>query len=369
MFGKLEFHANIFTSVEYNEIKVKEGKAKCIGAEGFLKDHDQLNLQDKLDRFQQRSSLNESVVQNAVHISINFGATEELTDEKMAIVGNRFMKDLGFEDQPYLIYRHNDAGHPHMHVVATNIQSNGDKINLGPLELVESHKISKRLEEEFSLERSVRYAVEDQQKFNVLHAAKVVYGEASLKRSISDVLNAVVDRYNYTSLDEFNAILREYNVMANAGGENSRLRQVHGLLYHALDEDGEKIGVPLKASGFLIKPTLNRLEEKFELNQSSLRESAGERLRTAIEWAFAGQPPDWDKLQESLEREGISTVVTRPKADSAEHLYFVDHANKIAFSGENLGAKFSLDSIRERCLPTEQLKEEESLNQHLKLSL
>jgi hypothetical protein len=369
MFVKLSFHGNILNSVEYNEIKVKEGKATIIGAEGFLKDHDQLSLQDKLDRFQQRSSLNEAVVKNAVHISVNFGATEKLTDEKMALVGNRFMNGIGFEDQPYLMYRHNDAGHTHMHIVATNIRADGDKINLGPLELLEAHKITRRLEEEFLLERSIRWTAEDQQQFNVLHAAKVVYGETGLKRSISDVLNAVVDHYNYTSLDEFNAILREYNVIANTGGENSRLRQVGGLLYHALDEDGEKIGIPLKASGFLIKPTLNKLEEKFALNQSPLRESVGDRLRTAIEWAFAGQLPDWTGLQNGLERDGISTVVTGSIADSAEHLFFVDHTNKTAFSGESLGSQFSLSAIRERCSAAERVMDEESLNQHLKLSI
>ena len=369
MLGQLGFHGNISISVEYNEEKVKEGKATIIGAEGFLKRVRPAEPADKMDRFEQRTSLNEAVAKNALHISVNFGATDRLSDENMALAANRIMKDIGFENQPYLMYRHNDAGHTHMHIVTTNIRSNGDKINIGPLELVESHNISKRLEVEFSLERSVRYAAEDQQKFNVLHAAKVVYGETGLKRSVSDVLNAVVDHYNYTSLDEFNAILREYNVRANTGEENSRLRQIGGLLYHALDEDGKKIGVPLKASGFLIKPTLNRLEERFALNQSSLRETAGEHIRTAIEWAFAGQPPDWPRLQDGLEHDGIGMIVTRSKADSKEHLYFIDHSNKIAVSGENLGAQFSLDAIRERCSAAEQLKEEESLNQHLKLSL
>ena len=31
------------------------------------------------------------------------------------------MEQIGFGDQPYLVYQHNDAGHPHIHIVTTRI--------------------------------------------------------------------------------------------------------------------------------------------------------------------------------------------------------------------------------------------------------
>jgi hypothetical protein len=83
----------------------------------------------------------------------------------------------------------------------------------------------------------------------------------------------------------------------------------------------------LKASEFLLKPTLTRLEEHFLLSQP-LRE-----------------------------------------ADSAEHLYFIDHRTKSAFSGESLGRSYTLDAIRERCQPEERLIEEEIPSQRLKINL
>jgi hypothetical protein len=368
MFPKVSTHVAIHVPLRYNELKVAEGKADCIGAENFLKNADQLSMQDKIDRFEQRSSLNEMVIKNSVHISLSFGKADNPDNERMAMIGDRYMERMAFEDQPYIIYRHYDAGHPHLHIVATSIRADGSKIHLQPGDLRKSIAICKELESEFSLQPNRRSTKEDLPIFQVEHAQKVVYGEPDLKRSVSDVLNTVVDHYHYTSMDEFNAILREYNVTANTGSENSQLQKMGGLYYHVLGESGERIGVPLKASAFLLRPTLNRLEEHFSLNQS-LRESSRERLHTVIDWSFAGQAPDWEGWRNSLKRDGISIVINKSQADSAEHLYFIDHRTKSAFLGESLGDRYTLDAIRVRCRPEERLIEEEIPSQRLKISL
>jgi hypothetical protein len=75
MFSKVSTHVTIHVPLRYNELKVAEGKADCIGAENFLKNADRLSMQDKLDRFGQRSSLNEMVIKNSVHISTTQGPT------------------------------------------------------------------------------------------------------------------------------------------------------------------------------------------------------------------------------------------------------------------------------------------------------
>ena len=365
---KIDWHTHFGPSLQYNEEKVKQGKAELIGASNFLKDHDQLSQRDKINRFEQRTTLNETASDKSVHISLNFGAKEVVTNDQMVILADRFMERIGYGDQPCLIYRHYDAGHTHLHVVTVDIDALGEKIRIRPFDLVEAHRICRDLENEFSLQPCIRVARDRQDEFSVLHAQKVMYGEPSLKRAISDVLNTVVDHYNYTNIDEFNAILREYNVAVNTGGVNSRLRQMGGLHYHALDEHGRYTGVPIKASAFLLKPTLTRLEENFSLNQS-LRESSREHLQTVLDWSFAGQAPDWEGWRNGLEREGISVVVSKSRADSAEHLYFIDHKTKSAFSGETLGDHYTLNAIRERCRPEERLTHEEIPSQRLKINV
>lgn len=181
------------------------------------------------------------------------------------------------------------------------------------------------------------------------------------------MLNTVVDHYNYTTIDELNAILKQYNVRANPGEEGSRLNKVGGLLYHAIDSDGNRVGVPIKASLFLLKPTLKNLEQRFTQNQSQ-REGHRERLSTAVEWALAGRAPNWKELAEDLEKQGISIVIDKTK-DETQRLFFIDHKNKCAFEAKSLGPDYRIENLRSRCAPQEQVTEEIELKNNIKMTI
>jgi hypothetical protein len=362
---------NVITALQYNEYKVTDGTAEMIKAENFLKDRDQLSRKEITERFRQRTSLNEKYYENGFHFSLNFGKRELLSDEKMARLADRYMAEMGFEDEPYVAYRHHDAGHPHLHIVAVGVRANGSPIHIGRPQFRQSHLLCRALEKEYSLEQPVAARPEQKEEFAADHAQRVIYGEPGLKRAMSDVLNTVVVHYNYTSLDELNAVLRQYNVMANPGKEGSRLREGGGLLYHALDENGKAVGKPLKASSFLLKPTIKNLEEKFEQNQA-LREASGERVSTAIEWALAGSTPDWKGFENDLERKGISMVINK-SMEGNERVFFVDHSSKSSFEGGHLGGAYQLEALRNRCRPAvqpaEDLAEEQVQRQQLHLRL
>ena len=70
----------------------------------------------------------------------------------------------------------------------------------------------------------------------IVSAAKVQYGKMETKRAIQNVLDAVINQYKYSSLPELNAVLKQYNVMADRGTENSITYQKKGLYYRILDE-------------------------------------------------------------------------------------------------------------------------------------
>ena len=93
------------------------------------------------------------------------------------------------------------------------------------------------------------------------------YGKAETKRAITNVLDHVLPTYKYASLAELNAILQQYNVVADRGRESSRIYKSNGLVYRILNSNGEKIGVPIKASLIYSKPTLKNIEARFESNE------------------------------------------------------------------------------------------------------
>jgi hypothetical protein len=369
MLAKPKSVASIRRIIRYSEQKITTQEAELILAEGFIKDLPELKWQDKLDRFDQRISLNALSDRKAVHVSVSFSSEDEVNDEQMRVFAKRYMKVIGFEDQPYLVYRHYDSAHPHFHIVSTNIRSDGSQIVINNNALYRSMLLAKKFEIEHSLKRRQTIDPADEEKYKTTQAQRAVHGRDSVKRSISDVLHTVIDDYKYTNLSELNAILRLYNIKANRGNESSRVYQNRGLLFHIIDERGVQVGKSIKASVFLLKPTLTNLEKRF-LHNESIHKEHQQRVRTAIDWTLTGEAPDWGRFREDLEQERISVVVQAEKKDGSEGVFFVDHLSKCAFSGESLGGLYLLEALRSKCSQERQeLEEEETLRQRMHLGL
>src|SRR4030095_8463833 len=181
MVSKITVPNSIKRALNYNEQKMKEGVAECIYAHNFLKEAEQLNFYEKLNRFEGLISLNKRASTNAVHISLNFGLNEKIEREKLAEIASVYMEKIGFAEQPYLVYQHLDAGHPHIHIVTTNIQKDGKRISLHNLGRNESTKARKEIEIGYGLVKAEeqRKQPADEIKPNV---QRVNYGKSPTKR-------------------------------------------------------------------------------------------------------------------------------------------------------------------------------------------
>ena len=102
--------------LNYNEQKVKAGLAVCLEAGYYPVEAGDLNFHQKLRRLEMLTELNQRTKYNSVHISLNFDPSEKLPDELLKEISEVYLDKLGFGGQPYLLYRHEDAGHPHLHV-------------------------------------------------------------------------------------------------------------------------------------------------------------------------------------------------------------------------------------------------------------
>ena len=342
----------------YNENKVKEGVAECIGAENFPLNADEMSLKIKLGYLLKRTELNENVKRNSVHISLNFDPSEaHLSKEKLTQIANLYMQKLGFGDQPYLIYQHHDAGHPHIHVVTTNIQSDGKRIDLHHLGIRKSEPARKEIEKMFGLVVADAHARREAFRLNPIDVKKVQYGRAETKRAITNVLDAVLDKYKYTSLPELNAVLKQYNIMADRGKKKKKIFQGGGLVYRVLDEDGKPIGIPIKASDFYNKPTLKFLEQKYSSNDAQ-RQPLKARVKTEIDRLFIGKTPTLDELVAKLQRKGIHLALRKSDTGLIYGITYVDHQTRCVFNGSVLGKQYSAKAIQERCSSLKAIKQE-----------
>ncbi len=336
--------------LNYNENKVKEGVAEIISAANYPMDVEQLSFAHKLNRLQNQAALNENVSRNSVHISLNFDPSEQLSKERLQEIADTYMQKIGFGEQPYLIYQHFDAGHPHIHIVSVKVRADGSRVDTQNIGRNQSEKARKEIEQAFDLKRAEDSKLQQQSyKLKPVNVQKVQYGRSDTKRAITNILDAVLNDYKYASLPELNAILKQYNVMADRGSENSRVFQNHGLVYRIFDEQGNKVGVPIKASDFYSKPTLNYLEEKFAPNEAA-RQSHKARVKNAIDLALLKQPDQkLSDLMNTLAKDGINTVLRQNEEGIIYGITYVDHRTKCVFNGSLLGKQYSAKGILARC--------------------
>ncbi|MBA4058048.1 MAG: relaxase, partial [Marivirga sp.] len=210
---------NILGALNYNENKVKAGDAECIAANMFGCEPDELSFNSKKNRFQEQMRLNKRSKTNVVHISLNFAVSEKLTNEKLQGIANAYMDRIGFTNQPYLVYNHFDAGHPHIHILTTSIQDNGKRIPLHNLGKNQSEKARKEIETIFNLVKAEGREINKEFLIDPKTLAHAIYGKSQTKEAISKIVRTITRSYKFTSIPELNAVLQQYNVVADRGRE------------------------------------------------------------------------------------------------------------------------------------------------------
>jgi hypothetical protein len=365
MVARINTGKSISKALNYNEQKVLAGKATILSAVGFIKDADRLSFYDKINQFERHISLNDATKTNTLHVSLNFDPTDKIADEKLIEIATAYMDGIGFGSQPFLVYRHDDSGHPHIHIVSTNIEKDGKRISMHNLGRNQSEKVRKEIEIDFSLVKAESKNIVKEMELVPLSSGKIVYGKSETKRAIANILLVVLNQYKFASLPELNAVLKLYNVAADRGEEGSRIYEHRGLVFQVLDQAGNKIGVPIKASAFYMKPTLANLEKMFAENES-LKIPFKKRIQTTISWVLNKPSLSLEAFVKELAKENISVVLRRGKDEVIYGITYVDHKTKSVFNGSDLGKEYSAKAILEKCSGRNQLKTEDLNDRFLK---
>lgn len=348
MVAKISSGKSILRILNYNENKVKAGVAECIHENLYGRDVDRLTFHNKLQGLMNYADRNRRVVSNAVHISLNFHPDEKLEIDAIKAITDTYMTKIGFGNQPYLVYRHNDAAHPHVHIVTTNIQQDGKRIVMYNIGRNQSEKARQEIEKEFKLiTASGRRLARDGVNRLDEAEARAVYGKTETRRSISYAIARALT-YRFTSLPEFNAVLKQFNVVADPGGEGSMTRKKKGLVFFVLDKDGNKAGVPIKASSFHNKPTLSNLEKLFRKNEA-LRLPYKERIKQCVDASLGnGDRIETRKFLRAMNQERIFVLFRKNPEGLIYGVTFVDNRDKVVFNGSDLGKAYSANAITER---------------------
>lgn len=87
-----------------------------------------------------------------LHVSLSAAPGEKLTDEQWREIGKRYMDGMGLEQNQFVITRHNDTEHEHIHILANRIRFDGS-VTSDSQDYKRQEAIMRELERDYGLQR------------------------------------------------------------------------------------------------------------------------------------------------------------------------------------------------------------------------
>lgn len=97
-----------------------------------------------------------------LHVSLSAAPGEKLTDEQWREIGQRYLRGMGFTDNQFVITRHTDTEHDHIHILVNRITHAGEVVSDGQ-DYKRQETIMREIERDYGLQR-VAPSVEAERK-------------------------------------------------------------------------------------------------------------------------------------------------------------------------------------------------------------
>nr|WP_321411515.1 relaxase/mobilization nuclease domain-containing protein [uncultured Carboxylicivirga sp.] len=253
----------------YNESKVEKGKAKFFHHKNTNATNPFSVPKDfRMDTIRNIEATNSRVKQKCFHVSFNPGPEDmkkmSVNDLKKEM--DRFMKQMGYGDQPYFVYHHKDIDREHFHLVST-------RIDLHSFKKIKDNNEKRRIN---------TFVTNLEQTYHLDHSSKLTQTNQLIPDNISQELyNTIQSTFlllNESALDskqQYLDILKGYNLEIK---ESER-----GYSVFVTDQNGNPLRHPISLSDFKDYPDyehsiINEPESKI-INQ---RQSEIERVLKAL---------------------------------------------------------------------------------------
>ncbi|HBL34635.1 MAG TPA: hypothetical protein DDZ96_12600 [Porphyromonadaceae bacterium] len=152
-------------------------KAKILASEGVL----ETDTRSIINSFYMQSLLNPKLSKCVGHIPLAFSPedTPRMTDQFMERLAKEYMKAMGVDNTQYIIVRHNNASHPHCHIVFNRVNNDGKTIS-DKNDRYRNEKVCKQLKDKYNLTYGIgkekvnvrKLKGAEQSKYEIFHAVK-----------------------------------------------------------------------------------------------------------------------------------------------------------------------------------------------------
>jgi hypothetical protein len=336
MIAKIGKGSNMYGAILYNQQKVdKENGAVLL-----------LNkIPDTVDGrysvayfnkcFEPYLSANIKTEKTVRHISLNPDPSDKVSNEQFAEMAKEYMERMGYGNQPYIVFKHTDIDRTHIHIVSTCVGIDGKKIP-DDYDHPRSMAICRDLEQKYNMQK----ATEQEQKQVNKVFKPVNHKNGDIKSQIASVVRHLPKYYSFSNMGSYNALLSLFNITAEEVKGERNGQPVNGLVYVALDENGNKISNPFKASLFGKDAGVAQLQKHFEQSKEKMKTNPVTVLKNTVELAIHTTSNETDFKKQLIEQ-GINTVVRRNESGRIYGITFIDHESRSIWNGSQLDRSLS----------------------------
>ena len=260
----------------------------------------------------------------------------------MTVLAQEFMENFGYGNQPYIVWLHEDIDRKHMHIVSVRIDETGEKIDHNR-EAIRAQNICREMEVKYGLHPT--FGEHGERELSSLQ--KVDYPKGDVKAQVKHTARTLLECYNCHSLAEYGTLLNLYNVTVYEVRGSVDGKEYHGIMYGALNDNGQQVGTPFKSSKFGKAFGYEALQKKFAASTEKVkRNSLAERTRQEVIKAMQdiGTKEDFAR---KLKEADIETVYRINPEGRLYGITFIDHTNRTVFNGSCLGKAFSANVFNE----------------------
>ncbi len=336
MIAKISSSNTIYGVLAYNQNKVDEDHAKVIFANKMIEPaNGNFDINICLQSFEPYLLANKRTEKPVLHISLNPDPKDNLSDEQLSEMVQIYMQKLGYGEQPFIVYKHEDIERRHIHIVSLRVDENGKKIDHN-FERRRSMDICRELEQKYGL-----IPADQRQRQEGLPLKPVRPENGDVKHQIANVIRPIARDYHFLSLKEYKALLSLYHIGVEEVKGEIKGKEYKGLIYSALNNKGEKVGNPFKSSLFGKSVGIDGLEKRIEKSAEVIKnKKLKERSKKIIADAMR-TTNNRSGFEKVLEKQGVSVLFRTNDEGRIYGATFIDHEQKCVFNGSRLGKEFS----------------------------
>ena len=335
MIAKISSTENLGGALGYNFKKVEKGEANILlAAELYQSNDGNYTMEDVLADMQALVPKKSRTKKTVFHCSLNPHPDEILSDETLTQIAKEYMEALGYGNQPYIVFKHNDIAREHIHIVSLRVDDEGRKIN-DRFEKRRSKQITDALERKFGLIPSSKVSGKVETE-----TPKVDIDRGNIKEQTASVIRMVLKYYRFCSLGELNAILSKYNLAVEEVKTEFRGKKYDGLVYVPTDDKGGKVSTPINASDIGRGVGYTAVQNRMQKSKQAIKPLIS-IIRYRVLQTMRTSPKTEEELRQRLEEQGLRVFIRKNESGRIYGITFIDDKEGIALNGSRLGKGYA----------------------------